>query len=342
MLACVGFPGAVLATDSDLLFADDSTLNVRVVAPFVQIMRDRPTDDGGTNSDDPRGTLSLIEDDGSVVNFPIRIVTRGNNRRNVCGFTPLRFDFRKDELVDTVFEGQNKIKVVTHCRNRSKEYRQTVIREYLAYRILNILTDTSFRVRLMHITYDFSDQKNKEEETFAFFIENKNRFGERMNLDEQFIERITVDSIDRAYLNLTSVFTYLIGNVDYSPVQGRKGERCCHNHTLFSADGDTFWSVPYDFDSTGFVDAPHVELSPNFKQSTIRQRIYRGRCHNQDLLPATLQIYKDKRADIEALLEEQPELTNKVRKQLLRYVGRFFKLLEDEDQLIEDFAEACI
>lgn len=331
-----------MANDPDRLFADESTLNVRVVAPFKQIMTERPTDDDDDNDNDPRGTFSLVADDGSVVDFPVKIVTRGNNRRDVCPFAPLRFDFQKDKLADTILDGQNKLKVVSHCKNGSKTYQQAVVREYLAYRILNILTDVSFRVRLMRITYVSSDDKNKEEETFAFFIENKNRLAERIDKEEHHIERIEVESIHRAYMNLTSVFTYLIGNVDYSPVLGRAGEMCCHNHALFSNGGETFWSVPYDFDGTGFVDPPHVELSPNFKQSSIRQRIYRGRCYNQELVPATFQTFKNKRAEIEALLEEQTELSNGKRKQLMRYIGRFFKLLEDEDKLIEDFAEACI
>lgn len=327
-----------MANDADPLFAENSTLNARLVAPFTQIMRDRPIDDDDDNSNDPRGTFSLIADDGKVVDFPIRLVTRGNNRRDVCAFTPLRFDFQKDKLAGTVLDGQNKIKVVTHCKNNSKEYQQAVIREYLAYRILNLLTDVSFRVRLMRITYVFDDRKDTEEETFAFFLENKDRFGKRVKLQEQHVEHISVESIDRAYLNLTSVFAYLIGNVDYSPVQGRKGKECCHNHALFSADGETYWSVPYDFDSTGFVDAPHVELSPNFRQSSIRQRIYRGRCYNNEMLPATLQLFRDRRADIEAIVSEQPELSKRKRNEALRYIDRFYKLLDKEDKLVE----ACI
>ena len=52
----------------------------------------------------------------------------------------------------TIFEGQDKFRVVTHCRDRD-EYEENVLEEYLAYRIYALLTEISFRVRLARITY---------------------------------------------------------------------------------------------------------------------------------------------------------------------------------------------
>lgn len=337
-IACVGFTRAAIAGEPDLLFSDDSVLVVKIVAPFKQIMQERPIEE------EIPGTFSFVAADGSNVEFPVDIRTRGNNRRrvDVCPFAPLRLDFKKKHLDDTVFDKQDKLKLVTHCDNGSKNYQQAVIKEYLAYRILNTLTHISFQARLLRITYVYSDKSNDEEVTYAFLIESNERLAKRIGLDEQEINAMSVTLLDQEYTNLTSVFEFLIGNLDFSPVIGATGEQCCHNTTLFSADNKTYWSIPYDFDLTGFVEAPHMQPNPKFKQRNARQRVYRGRCYNQEFVPATLQKFREKRADIEAVIAAQPELNKSARKRIASYTEGFYKLLEKEDKLLKQFADACI
>jgi hypothetical protein len=341
LIAFAGVPASAAGTEADPLFSDDSILDVRIVAPFKQIMREKPTDDDDDNDNDPEGTLSLIIDEDTVLDFPVRIVTRGNNRRDVCKFVPLRVDFDKDELEGTMFDGQNKLKMVTHCWSRDRAYRQSVIREYLAYRVLNILTDISFRVRLMRMTYVYSDDKNKEEQNYAFFIESKKRLGERIGKPEQKDEFTSIVLLDPAYTNLTSVFEYFIGNLDFSPVMGAAGETCCHNYSLFSSDRETFWSIPYDFDLTGFVEAKHAQFDPKGPRKTLRHRVYYGWCRNEEFVPQSLQAFRDKRGEIEALIASHPELSDGRRKRLQKYIENFYEELEDEDKLLRKFADDC-
>jgi hypothetical protein len=59
-------------------------------------------------------------------------------------------------------------------------------------------------------------------------------------------------------------------------------------------------------------------------------------------VPATLQNFRDKRADIVAVIAAQPELKNGVRKRILAYIEKFYELMEKEEKLIEEFADACI
>lgn len=342
LLATCGLSSATMATEPDPLFADHDILDVRIVAPFKQIIKERPTNDDDDNDNDPEGTFSLIAEDGSTTDFPIKVLTRGNNRRDVCKFAPLRLDFDKDNVDGTLFEGQNKLKLVTHCKNGSRVYQQAVIREYLAYRVLNVMTDISFKVRLMRITYVYSDNKNKEEETYGFLIESKKRLGDRIGKPEQEMNAMSVVLLDQEYTNLTSVFEYLIGNLDFSPVIGASGKACCHNYSLFSADMQKYWSIPYDFDLTGWVESPHIQLNPEHRQSSIRQRIYRGRCYNQEYVPQTLQLFREKRAEIEGVVAEQPELEDRLRKKIANYVEDFYELLEDEEKLVEEFADDCL
>ena len=71
-----------------------------------------------------------------------------------------------------------------------------------------------------------------------------------------------------------------------------------------------------------------------------RQRLYRGRCVNNPLLPATLQRFRDKREEIEAMIENQQELTSTTRRNMLKYVESFYETIDNprrvEKRLIED------
>ena len=161
-------------------------------------------------------------------------------------------------------------------------------------------------------------------------------------MDELEVESVQLQELNREYTNLASVYEYMIGNLDFSPIAGGKGRPCCHNSALFVDGNKTNWSIPYDFDLSGFVEAPHAGPNPKYKQRTVRTRVYRGRSYNQELVPATLQNFRDKRADIVAVIAAQPELRNGVRKRVLAYIEKFYELMEKEEKLIEEFADACI
>jgi hypothetical protein len=158
----------------------------------------------------------------------------------------------------------------------------------------------------------------------------------------QEINSISLTALQREYTNLSSIYQLLIGNLDFSPVKGSDGQECCHNHTLLSADKITYWSVPFDFDLSGFVDAPHAIPNPAFGQLTVRQRIYRGRCINSDLLPETFQKFRDKRVEIETLIDNQTELDSGARRSINAYIKSFYKLIDNEERALKNLAKACI
>ena len=79
--------------------------------------------------------------------FNIKIKTRGFMRRNskTCSFPPLRMNFKKKAVAGTIFEGQNKLKYVTHCRPVMDNL-NNLFKEYLIYRQYALLTDMSVKL----------------------------------------------------------------------------------------------------------------------------------------------------------------------------------------------------
>ncbi|MGI9271793.1 MAG: hypothetical protein ACR2QT_08465 [Woeseiaceae bacterium] len=326
------------AQDVDDLFANHNVVDVTITAPFEQIMLDRPEDEYVP------AKFDYVAADGTAHSLDIGIRTRGKfrRRRDICPFAPLRVNYRKKQLDGTSFDKQDKLKLVTHCRNGSKQYDQTVVAEYLAYRILNVLTDVSFRVRLMRVKYVYADDDNDTVEAYAFFIEHKEGLEKRLQLPAKEIRKISTRELQPEHGNLVSVFHYLIGNTDFSPVLGPPGEFCCHNHELFGNEEPPYWSIPYDFDQSGFVNARHASPNPRFKLRSVRQRLYRGRCVNNMHLPDTLELYQAKRSEIETLINDQPELTDRTRKHMLSFVGDFYETISDPKKVDRQMIKACI
>lgn len=334
----LGSTSEVLAADADALFADFSTLEVTITAPLQQIMTDRPEEEYIP------GTFEYATADGTTHSLDIGIRTRGKYRRrdDICPFAPLRINFQKKQLDGTVFDKQDKLKLVTHCRNDSTRYNQAVISEYLAYRILNLMTNSSFRTRLMRIKYVYADDDQDTVEGFAFFIEHQDRLAKRLELVEKEVPKISVSGIQPEHTNLVSVFQYLIGNTDFSPVSGSPGELCCHNSMLFGDEEPPYESIPYDFDQSGFVNAPYATANPRFELRSVTQRLYRGRCTNRSILPDTVALYRAKRSEIEALIAAQAELTNSKRRLTLAYIKSFYKTIDDDKSVDRQLAKACI
>lgn len=330
-------PAASLAADPDPLFADDSVLDVRLAAPFKQLMQER------SDVDELAGTFTLAGGEDGPLEFDVAVRTRGNFRRqrSNCRFAPLRINFKKSQLQGTLLAGQDKLKLVTHCNRGSNSDQQTVLREYLAYKILNVLTDFSYRVRLLRMTFVSADDDNEETIGYAFFIENDDRLAKRVGLQQQKVSEVELATLQPDYTNLTSVYQYLIGNLDFSPIKGPDGEDCCHNHAVFSDAQGTFWSIPYDFDMSGLVDAEYNAPNVRLGQKHLRQRIYRGRCSNNDKLPASLQLFHDRRAAIESVLASQPELDKGTRRSLESYVKSFYREIDGE-QAVSELSKACL
>ena len=319
----------------DPLFRDNSILQATVTGPLTTLVRERPKDEYLP------GIFAYTDSDGKQLELDLEIRARGHFRHQNCDYPPVLLNFRRKQTERTLFEHQNKLKLVVQC-DRSDRYEQAVLREYLAYRILNTLTDKSFRVRLLRVTYVNTEKTRENEPRYAFLIEHKNRLAERFDLKDLEIERTSVSALDGAQLNLTSIFALLIGNTDFSPIAGAPGDECCHNYVLFGEDDVPQWAVPYDFDQSGFVDAPYAGPNPNFRIRNVRQRLYRGRCANNEHLETSLQAFRDNKNAIYALVEEQPGLKPYVRKDLTRYIDDFFKLINDARDVERDIKDECI
>ncbi|MEM9385548.1 MAG: hypothetical protein AAGA68_10840 [Pseudomonadota bacterium] len=287
----------------DPLFLSDEPLALSLTLDLRALER---------NTDEPRDhpvTVKVDEGRGEVLVLDAKLRPRGHSRRRLCDFPPLRLDLPKGAVADTVFAHQNKLKLVTHCVSmgkRSRNARAHVALEYLAYRILNRLTEVSFLVRPLRVAY-VDARTGREHEHGAFVIEHKRRLAARLGWPVAEVERISRAELDPEVASRVDLFQFLIGNTDYSIVAGEPGEDCCHNAIALKRDSH-YLPVPYDFDMSGLVNKPEAKPRRSLGIRSVRQRLFRGFCRDPQYLDGAIAQYVAAREELMAEVARAAEL----------------------------------
>jgi len=320
------------------LFTSNDVLEITIRGPFSTIMRVRSRDE------DQPATLTYSDPEAGDVTVELGIRTRGRFRHQeeVCPFAPLRLNFRKSTVKGTLFAGSDKLKLVTHCRNGAAPYTQALLKEHLAYRILNQVTDNSFRVRKMRVTYVDSERGDRERTYLAFVIEHRDQLAKRIGVAVNSREAAEIRLLSPAQTNLGSVFQYLIANTDFSPIRAAPGEPCCHNNVLFGDEDGNILPIPYDFDMSGIVNAPYAEPNPRFGLRNVRDRLYRGRCANNANITSSTEAFIARKQAILDLVANEENFTNGTRKKTLKFVNEFFATIEDPKKMQANLVQKCL
>jgi len=318
------------------LFQSDETLTLLLELPLDTLIddaRDKP---------EVEGTLSFRDQDGKDVRIEMTMTTRGRSRLEYCQFPPLKIDLKKDQAAGTVFEGQNKLKVVTHCRDGSVHERY-LRQEFGMYKAYRELSDASFSTRWLSITYKDTDGKRNTSTHPAFFIESVDELADRLGREIVEQNKIRSEALDPAESSKYALFQYLIGNTDWSMIKGPGDEGCCHNGKVLAVPGtDSGWIVvPYDFDQSGLMNTRYARPAPALKIRSVRQRLYRGRCRHNDQIPATVQLFNQKRGDIEEDLTPDG-VDAGTNEKSLNYVNAFYEIINDSDKRQKYLVGACI
>lgn len=337
IVCLVAAPSELPAAEPQPLFADQQTLHVRIDAPLSDIQRERDSDDYHD------GTLAYIDDAGVEHVLDVKLRARGKFRRqrDICPFPPIRLNFRKQQVDGTVFAGQDKLKLVTHCRTGSARYEQHLLREMIAYRLFQVLTEQSFSVRLLRISWNDSSDDQERFEQYGFVIEDEDRLGDRLGTQVTDAEYSFPSQLDPAQATLVGVFQYLIGNTDFSMLRGPEGNDCCHNVTLYD-HGHGYLPVPYDFDSSGIVNAPYAEPNARYKIPRVTARVYLGRCQHNERLDETLRQVAGARQALLEVVRTQEGLEPGTARSVTRYIEGFFKDVADAGDVEKNLVKECV
>ncbi len=338
LLAALGAAPAY-AKEAKPLFADDSVINIQLRAPFRELINNAP------DATDPYpATLTLLNEAGGE-EHAIDLSARGNSRRDtaICKFPPLRVAFSDKPGKSSLFKGQNRLKLVTHCQ-RSKNYQQYYLLEYTAYKLFNVITPHSLRVRLANIDYIDVDSGNTLYSRTGFFIEDTDDAAKRNGVKEIDVADVDITQIDNSAAARFALFQYMIGNLDWSMHNSVPGDDCCHNAKLIGERSEPLGNlipVPYDFDYSGLVDAPYAVPPESVSVRSVRTRRYRGFCNHNTEARSAAAAFVEKREAIYDILAGVPNLSNSRKNKSLRYLDNFFRDISDEERLERQLLGKC-
>ncbi len=311
------------------LFDDGAVVDATLEGPLGNLLR----------ATDSREQLPFLLRVGDT-EHAIKVRLRGKSRLRVCDFLPMRLNFKKSEVEGTLFEGQDKLKLVVPCKT-SDRAEKDLIEEYAIYRMFNLLTPASYRTRLLRITFRDTGRVDDEVRLHAFLLEPTEQLAERLGGREAKLSEVALNWLDADHMALVYVFQYLVGNVDWSLVRPHEEKSCCHNGTLVETD-DRILYVPYDFDLSGFVDAPYAFPPPELRIDSVTQRRYRGFCTARDRLKMALDTVVSKRPGIVEIIESLPVFSDKEKQRRIAYLDQFFRSAAKEETILKRFENRCL
>lgn len=316
-----------VSIDKVKFFEDTSVLNVTIKTDMVKVFRQKDK----TGAKFP-ANFSVRLDDGIQINEPIVLEIRGHFRKNFCYIPPLKVIFKNKKT--SVLKPLGSLKLVNQCKT-SELYQQYLVSELLVYKMFNLLTDKSFRVRLLNLEIIDSTGRKKTINENAFLMENDKNFAKRNNCTALKTDKIKYKLTDRPQMTLVDLFEYMIGNTDWGVSVG-------HNVRLFRSKNDSFplaYVVPYDFDYSGFVNTDYALPPSNLNISSVRERIYRGFPRSINEINEALAIFKKQQENMYALINNCSLLTVKTKKNLTGYLDGFFDIIKKPDEVYRIFVE---
>ncbi|MEO1626706.1 MAG: hypothetical protein AAFV25_16245, partial [Bacteroidota bacterium] len=257
--------------------------------------------------------------------------------RKLCSFPPIMLKFKKNDLLGMGLDSAyNKVKLVTHCMD-DPEGEQYLLKEYLAYNLYNQLTERSLQVKLFRIRYVDSKGNQPDEIKYGFLIENHHEMAQRIQ-GKAFKQYGTTakDYQAKAYAQMV-LFQYMIGNTDW-------GAEIMRNIKLIrpNQQGQGIIPVPYDFDFSGLVNSNYAKPNPDFEElETVTQRRIMAQCSaEKDLLDAVALFNKRQRNLFQTVIGFEL-LPDKERGRVARYLGEFFKLINDPSFIQTELKKNC-
>jgi hypothetical protein len=326
---------ATSAWSAPPLFESDETLAITVEAPMRLLIRER------RNKDDYAATVTYTDAAGREITVRAEISARGNHRLATCRFPPLSLWFERDAAAGTLFENQRRLKMVTPCGSGA-EKEGWLLQELGIYRAYNEVTDLSFRVRRLAVTYRDTESSRWKREHPGFFIESIDAAAERLGRQRIRPPVVRNDQFDIPAATNTLLFQYLIANTDFAVKKGPSGEGCCHNGRVLSPPGrEHEWVVlPYDFDQAGIINTDYALPDRRLRIKDVTRRLYRGFCWHNSALPAAIAHFNAKRAEITAELAP-PELSSSKKKRIERFTDGFYEIINDPEELQEQIIDQC-
>ena len=330
-LLALGLNGSAqeaLATPENLtvtpLFSEEEPLPIKLKYSNRQVRRET------NDSTYLESVLEYEDEDGEWKSLDLKLRARGNYRRTNCYFPPLKLKIKKKARKGTLFEGNKELKLVLPCQ-LSKHSHDYVLKEYLAYKLYEVVTPFHFKTRAVSLELtEIKGKKEKKHQLMGFLIEDIDKVADRhgarkLKRSVHPLQQDNVCSVQNDF------FQYMIGNTDFSVAYQ-------HNEKLIFVTDRKAIPIPYDFDMSGLVNANYAVVSQVQNEvlsiTKVTQRLFRGFKRSESVFEFIRQDFLGKRAQMMQIVDDlEPQFQDPRQFQLARnFIEEFFEILQSEKQ----------
>lgn len=270
------------------------------------------------------------------INKEIKLRARGIMRKGYCDYPPIRLNFKKEKSQEDEFSNIDKLKLVTHCKLGNEEY---LLKEYLIYKLYNILTEYSYRVRLARINYINTNKPGKPIRQFAFLIEPTEVLCKRTNSVEVSVMTIGQKNMKPDIMNRVAIFNYMIGNCDWDVV--------AHHNVVILSQGQSERPelgviLTYDFDYAGLVNTDYAVPPETLPIKSVLEHYYLGICRTEEEFIDALKEFSDKKLEFYKVINEFPYLKEKTKKEMTNYLNGFYNDFDKRNTILYKLLTNCL
>lgn len=298
------------------VFEEEGYLKIHISSDFDQFSEER------LEGKYQKAMMVTTISDSLESRIPIRIKPRGKSRRRLCDLPPIKLDLKKTTVIKESLQSIEKLKVVSPCKSGSV-YENVLFKEFLVYKLFNVLTDKSFRVRLIELTLENTGENPWEQKQFGFIIEEGDAVGERLKMDYVNKFSLLPSMVNQEYYALLAMFEFMIGNPDWSLTGGQN----LKTFRQGNEEPENTYSLPYDFDVASIVNAPYA-VPPPVGQTEVSLRPFNGVCLEVDQLQQAFDYMSSNQEELFATVEEFPYLPKGQKKKMANYMKTFFNQLQ--------------
>lgn len=317
--------GQTQPIDPTKFFEDSSILQATITTNMAKIFNEK----NKTGIHFP-ARFAITLEDGTVIDAPISLETRGHFRKDYCYIPPLKVHFKS--TTPSALNTLGSLKLVSQC-SVSSFNRTFLLEEFLIYKMFNLITNLSFRVRLLDLNFVDEVGKKKPIHEYAFLLEDDKDLAKRNHSKEWKKPGIGDQATDRRQMTIVSIFEYMIGNTDWSVL-------ALHNICLLYSQTDSgqhLYAVPYDFDFSGIINTNYATPDPRLNISTVHERVYRGFPRTEEELADILAVFKNQKNNIYSLINNCNLLKSGDKKEMFNYLDDFFELIDEPAQVKNTF-----
>lgn len=275
-------------------------------------------------------TFELINSkDSSLFSFLSTVRARGNMRKQVCYFPPVKFNFAKKDLSKYSLKSADKLKMVFPCRG-GETAQEKLLLEYFLYTIYQIIDSNSVRAKLVDVQI-INDKKVVDEQFTAIVVEDEDAYALRTNarvVESKAILNST--ALEREPFVLMFFFQYMISNTDWSV-----GNR----HNVLIAKLPQYQRVvalPYDFDYSGFVGQSYAVPDASLPIKSVHEKHFMPYVISQEEFDFAVKYYQSLKQAILEKCDNASYLKPSTIEANKRHILEFYEELDRPDRLIKN------